>query len=251
MVSNERDDRRIDDSIPATIRIDRRFRGPPESGNGGYVCGRVARFIDGPAVVRLRVPPPLETDLVVRPADGELEVYDDETLVAEARPAALEVVVPEPPGYEEAEEASRDYRGFEQHAFPNCFVCGPERDPDDGLRIFAGPVPGRDLVAAPWIPHGSLEGAEGAVAPEFLWAALDCPGASSFTAPEDRARVLGELAAEIRGGVPVGERCVVIGWERRSQGRRHWTGTALFDESGDCRAVGLGTWFEVESEGTP
>jgi hypothetical protein len=31
----------------ATIRIDRRFRGPPESGNGGYVCGCLAQFVVG------------------------------------------------------------------------------------------------------------------------------------------------------------------------------------------------------------
>ncbi|MFW6206600.1 MAG: hypothetical protein ACOC5J_01565, partial [Gemmatimonadota bacterium] len=104
---------------------------------------------------------------------------------------------------------------------------------------------GRDLVAAPWIPNESLADERSRIAPEFLWAALDCPGASSFTAPENVARVLGELAVDIRGAVSVGERCVVVGWEIESDGRRHWTGTALFEESGDCRAVAQGVWFEV------
>jgi hypothetical protein len=55
-----------------TLRIDRRFCGPPESGNGGYVCGRLARFVDGEAtVVRLHVPPPLEVELGARPAGRE------------------------------------------------------------------------------------------------------------------------------------------------------------------------------------
>jgi len=227
------------------IRIDRRFRGPPESGNGGYVCGRVARFIDRPTVVRLRIPPPLETDLQVHHADDGIEVYDGETVVAEARPTTVDLDPPAPPSFEEAEEAARSYRGFEHHTFPTCFVCGPERNQGDGLRIFAGPVKGRELVAAPWTPNESVGDGTGRVAPEFLWAALDCPGAYSFTAPDGGALVLGELAVEIRGDVSVGERCIVIGRELGSEGRKHWTVTALFGESGDCRAVGRGIWFEV------
>lgn len=228
-----------------TIRIDRRFRGPAGSGNGGYVCGRLGGLIDGPAEVRLRVPPPLEKDLEVRSREGALRLYDGQTLVAEARPAGVDLDVPPPASFEEAERASRRYRGFESHTFPTCFVCGPERKEGDGLRVFAGPVEDRDLVAAPWIPDEGLGDDTGRVAPEFLWAALDCPGASSFTAPEDVARVLGELAVEIRGEVSTGERCMVVGWEIESEGRRHWTGTALFGEAGDCRAVGRGVWFEV------
>jgi hypothetical protein len=43
----------------------------------------------------------------------------------------------------------------------------------------------------------------------------------------------------------VGEKCVLIGWEISHEGRKHYTGTALFGESGTCRAVGYATWFEV------
>lgn len=45
------------------VTISRRFCGPPNSGNGGYVCGRIARHIPGAATVRLLSPPPLETEL--------------------------------------------------------------------------------------------------------------------------------------------------------------------------------------------
>jgi hypothetical protein len=45
------------------IIIDKRFCGPPNSGNGGYVCGRLARHIPGAAEVTLRAPPPLDTPL--------------------------------------------------------------------------------------------------------------------------------------------------------------------------------------------
>lgn len=228
-----------------TIRIDRRFRGPPESGNGGYVCGRLARYLDGPAAVRLRVPPPLDRGLEVRDRDAGVILLDGGRVVAEARPASIEVDVPRAPGFEAATVAARRFRGFESHWFPTCFVCGPEREPDDGLQIFPGPVEGRDLVAAPWVPDPSLDAGNGQVAPEFLWAALDCPGAFTFAAPEEGAVVLGELAAEVRGGVSVSERCVIVAWELEHEGRKHRTATALFGESGECRAVGLGIWIEV------
>jgi len=241
------------------VIIDRRFRGPPASGNGGYSCAMLSRFIDGPAAVRLNIPPPLDTPLEVRRGnDGAELVYhgaDGEVTVASARPATVDIPVPEAPGFDAAVAASRRYRGFVNHWFPGCFVCGPHRDEDDGLRIFAGPVdrdggPAR-MVAAPWIPHESLVDASGFVAPEFLWAALDCPGAFSFTEPSQRALVLGELAVAIEGPVSAGERCVVIGWEIGGQGRKHFTGTALFGESGARRAIGRATWFEVPAPADP
>lgn len=231
----------------AVIRIDERFRGPPDSGNGGYVCGRVARFVQGPAAVRLLAPPPLEADLRVRPTPeqpGGVEVYDVDSVVARGRPARVEAEIPEPPTPEEAEAASRRYRGFDLHWFPTCFVCGPEREEADGLRIFAGPVDGRDLVAAAWVPAESLNDGTGRVSPEFVWAALDCPGAFSFP-PGEKAAVLGELAVDVRGHVAVGERCVVVAREVGHDGRKHFTESVLYGESGGCRAVGLGTWIEI------
>jgi hypothetical protein len=105
------------------------------------------------------------------------------------------------------------------------------------------------MVAAAWIPDTSLADESGRVAPEFLWAALDCPGAFSFPDPVHSALLLGELAVSIEGSVAPGERCVVIGWEIGRQGRKHFTGTALFGESGTRRAIGRATWFEVPAPG--
>ena len=47
-----------------SVIIDKRYRGPPNSGNGGYVCGRLARHIPGGAEVTLRAPPPLDKRLM-------------------------------------------------------------------------------------------------------------------------------------------------------------------------------------------
>ena len=53
-----------------SIMIDKRYCGPPNSGNGGYVCGRLARHIPGGAEVTLRAPPPLDKPLDVVATDG-------------------------------------------------------------------------------------------------------------------------------------------------------------------------------------
>jgi len=229
-----------------TVLIERRFCGPPESGNGGYVSGLLAQFLgSGPVAVRLRLPPPLERPLEVRHSDAGASLLDGDTLVAEARPTDLEPKPLDPPEYQEAEAGSHRFRGFRSHWFPSCFVCGPDRDPHDGLRIFPGPLDGRSLVAAPWIPDASLASASGLVRPEFLWAALDCPGAFAFPEPREGAVLLGEFQVALLEAVSVGERCVLTAQEIAHDGRKHRTATALFGESGSCRGVGLGTWFEV------
>jgi len=228
-----------------TITIAQRYCGPPESGNGGYVCGLLAEFIDGPALVRLQEPTPLDVAMEVRQAQGEVELIRSTTVIATARRAEVALAVPRAPDYAQAEAAARDYRGFKSHPFPHCFVCGPQRKTDDGLRIFPGRLAATGLVASPWVPDASLADGAGLVRREFLWAALDCPGAFSFEVADGTPVLLGELAASITGSVRVGERCVVIGWELTRDGRRHFTGTALFSGSGELRGLARSTWFEM------
>ncbi|KKK73920.1 hypothetical protein LCGC14_2888970, partial [marine sediment metagenome] len=121
--------------------IDRRFRGPPESGHGGYVCGVVAGLIGGTAEVTLRRPPPLGRPLEVMRHDGSgISLRDDQTVVAEGAPASVEIDVPGPVGFSDAEVASRSYIGLRKPAFPTCFGCGTQRAEGDGLRLFAGRV---------------------------------------------------------------------------------------------------------------
>src|SRR5262245_36768697 len=123
-----------------TITIPRRFRGPPDSGNGGYVCGRLASFIDGAAIVRLKAPPPLDTAMAVEAASDGVEMKHGGNLVATARQARVVLDIPSRPDYAAAEAATRSFAGFHSNVFPGCFVCGHERDAGDGLRIFAGAV---------------------------------------------------------------------------------------------------------------
>ena len=58
------------------VEIHRRFRGPPTSGNGGYVAGVVAEWIDRPARVDLLAPIPLEVPLHRRRDDAEVMLFD-------------------------------------------------------------------------------------------------------------------------------------------------------------------------------
>ena len=58
------------------VHIAHRYRGPSASGNGGYVVGLVAEWIDGPAEVDLLAPIPLDVPLHRRRDDAEVMLFD-------------------------------------------------------------------------------------------------------------------------------------------------------------------------------
>jgi hypothetical protein len=88
------------------IVLPHHFRGPLTSANGGYACGRLAAFVDADEIeVTLRLPPPLDRPLTVeRDGDGA-KLLDGDALVAEARPAPVEIRAPEPVSLADAERA--------------------------------------------------------------------------------------------------------------------------------------------------
>ncbi|NUR64017.1 MAG: hypothetical protein HOV87_35970 [Catenulispora sp.] len=245
------------------VTIAGRFNGPPHSGNGGYVCGVLAqRFLaefgatPGAKVeVTLRKPPPLEKPLTLRqpPETEVLRLLDGATVIAEAEFVEATGVPVEPVPSEEAAAASKDYAGFAGHPFPTCFVCGPEHP--TGLHIFAGPVPGRrDVVAALWTP------APDTVGPEFVWAALDCPGGWSAGDLAGRPVVLGRMSVEMlhetgtdsdTAPAPLiaGEGHVVLGKHLRTEGRKTFTASSLYGPSGDLIASAEAVWIAVDPAG--
>jgi hypothetical protein len=227
-----------------TLTIAARFCGPATSSNGGYFAGLVATLVSRTLAVRLLKPPPLDTELTVRELEGgALQVVHGEEAIGEARPARLELDVRPAPAYLEAVEASRRYAGFRYHRFPSCFVCGTRRVRGDGLRIFAGPLPERTLVAAPWVPDASLDQGDGKVRPEFMSAALDCPGYYAVAA-DDRMMLLAELTAHVDRRVHIGESCTVVAWPIASSGRKHEAGTAIFDGEGELCGKAHALWIE-------
>ena len=122
---------------------------------------------------------------------------------------------------DEARDATGRFTGYDEHEFPRCFVCGPLRDPGDGLRIFAGAVR-PDVVAAPWVARE--------VVPEIVWAAIDCPGAFAAGFANRGTVVLGRMAARIDRLPQDGEPCVIVGWSLGAEGRKLYAGTALLGE---------------------
>ena len=229
--------------MQTTVTIDPRFCGPPDSGNGGYVCGLIGKQADFVADVYLRVPPPLSKSLILAKENGHVTLMDGDTLVGEAKPGELTIDAPEPPDFESATEASKNYIGFEGHVFPTCFVCGPDRG-HDALRIFAGRVDGKEIVAAPWIPDDSLGDEQGYVTDEFHWAALDCPGYFAIT-DTPRKSVLGKMTAQVVNRVKPGEQCIVIGWPIEHDGRKHFSGTAIYAGDGSLSAIAHAIWIDI------
>lgn len=230
-----------------SITVARRFNGPPDSGNGGYVCGALAAAAGFDMRVRLAAPPPLDEPLGIEQdsATGVCRLHAGARLIATGTPARLQLDVPPAPEYVTAVWASQHYAGFREHYFADCFVCGPHRRRGDGLRIFPGQLE-TGLVAAPWLPADSLDGGDGKVAAEFHWAALDCPGYFAIT-PGRRMLLLGEMQAHVDRRVHVGESCTVVGWKIGDDGRKHYAGTAIFDEDGELCARARATWIDVGS----
>lgn len=222
---------------PGPVVIAARYNGPPGSANGGYTAGLVAARTPWPVPeVTLRLPPPLETPLLVV-VDGDLArvTGPDGALVAEVRPGDVEAAVPAV-DHPAAVAASARYAGLVNHPFPTCFVCGPGRPADDGLKIFPGRLPdGR--TAAPFLVPDDVN-------PDIIWAALDCPG--GWAVPQEgRPFVLGRCAVRIDALPTAGEACVVMGEMTGQDGRKAFARTTLYSAGGDVLAVSRSTWIAL------
>lgn len=233
--------------MAAAVTIDPRFNGPPDSANGGYAAGLLAAHVAADAVeVTLRRPPPLGRPLTVQVHGAGARLMDGDAVVAEARPATLDLEPPEPPTLAEAEAAVPGYIGFRGTPYPRCFVCGPDREPGDGLRIFPGPLEAGSQAAAPWTPADDLADGDGAVRPEFVWAALDCP--SAMVVANDGSIppiVLGRLTGRLIAAVRAGEPHVAVAWPLGHDGRKRHSATAIFTAGGGLAAVARALWIEL------
>lgn len=244
------------DDQPPDIVIDERFCGPPGSGNGGYVAGRLAASLGGEAEVTLRHPPPLGVPLRVVPRDGGAELLHGDRLIAEARPAKAASGLAVCPSAEDAAAAARRTFAPERHGVPGCFVCGPARAQGDGLRLHVGPLDAADTdwsgtLAAPWTPAADLAD-DGVVRPEFVWAALDCPSAYACGSGEGMPVILlGRQTVSIARLPRVGECCTVTAKFRGKEGRKHFADAALFGEEGERLAVGNAVWIEIDRSAMP
>lgn len=231
------------------LRIDRRYCGPPASGNGGYVAGLLAREVGGfGCAVTLKAAPPLEEELRVEHSPAGASLWSGDKLIAEVAAAEIDLVVPPPLTFLAAADAEKQFTGFHDHVFPTCFVCGPDREIGDGLRIFPGSRAklGVSGVASTWQPDPNLADESGRLKSEFVWAALDCPGYFAVQAVSGPA-VLGRLGVALHCAPRVNEPLIITGWPIESVGRKHTVGTALHSEDGELLASAQATWISINA----
>jgi hypothetical protein len=234
--------------MPKPLRVAPRFCGPPGIANGGYLAGLLAGDMAGPVEVSLRAPAPLDEPLEIRvQPDGTRTLERAGSELARAVPGSLELDLRPPPDPKDTLARAGSCRAMRTHPFPDCFVCGPARS--DGLRVFPGMVAGSDAVAAVWTPGPELGDSLGRVAPEFLWAVLDCP--SAFPLLESEAAralepmVLAKLCVSLEGELRAGEAACVVAWPLAQEGRRGHAGAAIFGQDGRVVGRARATWVSL------
>ena len=234
--------------------IGRQFRGPPNSGNGGYVCGVLAKGLDGPVTAMLRAPPPLDVDLHLDVRDGATVLTGEAgLLIGQAGPATQALPEPPPsPGLQAARDAGAHSLAFEREVHPPCFTCGVTRE--DGLRVLPGQVAGAapGVVACVWTPDAAFADGDGVVGSEIVWAALDCPGIFAWIETEGRpGGLLGTMTGEVTAPVRAGEDYVVLAWPIEASGRKKVSGVALYDGQGRVMARGHQVWITLNRAPAP
>ena len=231
------------------IFVPKRFNGPPETANGGYVAGLIAgemrnAGISGAIEVSLRAPPPVEAQMDLVIAGSGCKCRHGDTVIGGARRVDALGAVPAAPSLEMAAQGRENFPPVADHAFPYCFVCGPSRT-KDGLCIFTGRPHGYDGVTDVWTPDGDYAGADGRVREEVLWAALDCPGAFAIGFQE-RPMVLGRIKGEVHRRPEAGAPLIVAAWHLYDEGRKHGAASALFTADGELLAQTEQLWIELK-----
>ena len=230
-----------------TITFPETFNGGIGYAQGGYIAGRLAALVGGPAYTTFRAPTPLETPLAVERKNGGVQIItQDNVLVAEAIPREFEIKVPPCPDRAAVVAARPNYRGFKDEGGNTCYVCSPHRGPEECMQIYAAPV-SKNIVASLWKPEEKYA-KDGVVLPEFVWSALDCP--SGFAAMIDFAEfqgpaMTGGLGAELINPISANEEYIATGWHMGSEGRKHSAGSAIYSLGGQLMAVAESLWIDL------
>ncbi len=242
--------------MSAEVVVDARFRGPPSSANGGYVCGILAgRLPPGAVTVTLRRPIPLDRTLRVQAAEGDgLALVDPQAddapvggqVLVVAKPAAdVDLGAVPPVSRERARTARPDEALLVRHPFPGCFGCGTEREQSEAVALHVGPL-GGGVWATSWTPGTGLpHERNGDLTSEVVWTALDCPSSFAAVPAGSEPHVLGRLEGSVAAPVRVGEEVIVLSWALGHEGRKRWGATAIVGTGGDLRALARATWVAL------
>jgi hypothetical protein len=135
----------------AKVTIARQFCGPPNSGNGGYVCGMIAKALDGPAKAVLRAPVPLDIELALEDAEGAIQLSSAEGLLIGMAAPGDAAVLPEPPASAIRRENSESTRSASPAAWtaPRAMACGSSPARSRARRKAMWPASGRRTPPSP------------------------------------------------------------------------------------------------------
>ena len=233
-------------NIMQSVTVPARFCGPPDSGNGGYTCGLLAKELGGVVECTLRSPVPLEEPLEIERSQSGGILRQDGKVIVEANSTTLDVAPPAPIDLETATAAMKSSFALDPcHPFPTCFVCGPKRKAHDGLEIFPAAIH-EGLFAAAWLPAAEFGDSRQVLLPQFLWAAMDCPTGFAAGFPVAGKLVTGRLAVEQLQPIKIGERCLLLSWPLGIEGRKHFSAACLYQNQKPC-AVARATWIRLEA----
>lgn len=230
-----------------------RFRGPPNSGNGGYCAGYMAERLGGSAAVRLKAPVPLEETLRFERVDGaddrreRLRRTSDGREIAEAWIAPLDDEAPPLPDADHLDRLSQAYSRPPGGPYAHCFGCGEDRAPDDAIRVMAGQLPGSGLSGARWHASDSFAGPNGQLAPRYVWTALDCTSGLAAFHLDSSPIVTGAMHVRIDAPVRAGEDVAVLAWPIAKDGRKIAAGSAIYDLTGALKAIARVTWITLNA----
>ena len=231
--------RNLENALRQEIIIDKRFEGPTDITQGGYISGIMAQHLESDTVeVTMRNPTSMGKPLILDTSMSDrVLLYDGDKLLNEAISGELELDIPEPITLEDAKTAALKH--VIEMPFPNCFGCGSGRSEDEGLHLRSGPVEGRNMVAVDWVPLAKAVGAEeGQTVPEpIAWASMECPIAKAMDfggmRNPDETILLGRMTTTVNALPKVGEQCFFMGWPIERSGRKISLGGTMHNEKGD------------------
>lgn len=231
-------------TVTATTIPDR-FAGPPFAVNGGYAAGLASEHLGARrAHVQLLAPVPLDTMVEIAVDETEAIIRREGRTLLTASPASLLDRSHPPVDFVTAALAAGG-ADRENHPFPGCFVCGPDRSQTDGMHILPGKVrPG--LVASSWRPAPWQADPTGTVPLRMVTAALDCPSIFPFMQPGGAA-LLASMTFDVRRLPRVSEHLVVTGWSRGAEGRKMFGASAIATADGEPVARANTLWIGVEA----
>ncbi|MBL4584710.1 MAG: hypothetical protein JKX83_08845 [Pseudomonadales bacterium] len=247
------------------LTIASQYCGPPDSANGGYVAGvlakplRAASNASGRGIqVRLMAPPPLEQALELfetHSEQGELGMLlrcGDTDLAVGSLVDGL-TAPPTAPTIKQAEQAMGNFDGSD-HPFPGCFVCGPARNQSDALCIYPGSVGPSDkpMVASTWQVAADYCDDNEILKTQVLCAALDCPSSFGILEipgnKEMEPMVLASFTFMLNGDLKAGEQAIAIGWAESRKGRKAFGGSAIYNSAGQCVAQAQALWISLNRD---